>query len=153
MGTGARQLWRVFRCAEHRGDVPLRQDHFIFDVSPQAPRGQVFDHRRRHRQLYGRGGHLHRAHQGPGDVRGRHQGCCLRLNYDFQAVWKENGIQIWCRRAGPNYLEGLKKLKIASNKLGLGVKVGFPSDVEMFTGLWPRDPHHGGLKVRLRSEW
>jgi len=39
---------------------------------------------------------------------------------------KENKIQIWCRRAGPNYLEGLKKLKIASQKLGLGVKVYGP---------------------------
>eukprot|EP00439_Symbiodinium_sp_Y106_P023439 s1249_g2.t2 len=37
---------------------------------------------------------------------------------------KEHKIHIWCRRAGPNYLEGLKKLKVASDKLGLGVKVG-----------------------------
>mmetsp|Transcript_58068 Transcript_58068/g.136079 ORF Transcript_58068/g.136079 Transcript_58068/m.136079 type:complete len:1085 (-) Transcript_58068:79-3333(-) len=39
---------------------------------------------------------------------------------------KEHKIQIWCRRAGPNYLEGLKKLKVASDKLGLGVKVYGP---------------------------
>lgn len=39
---------------------------------------------------------------------------------------KENNIQIWCRRAGPNYLEGLKKLKIASDRLGLGIKVYGP---------------------------
>eukprot|EP00931_Biecheleriopsis_adriatica_P117840 TRINITY_DN9331_c0_g2_i1.p1 TRINITY_DN9331_c0_g2~~TRINITY_DN9331_c0_g2_i1.p1 ORF type:complete len:1112 (+),score=281.15 TRINITY_DN9331_c0_g2_i1:71-3337(+) len=39
---------------------------------------------------------------------------------------KENKIQIWCRRAGPNYLEGLRKLKAASDKLGLGIKVYGP---------------------------
>ncbi|CAE7674174.1 Acly [Symbiodinium pilosum] len=39
---------------------------------------------------------------------------------------KEHKIHIWCRRAGPNYLEGLKKLKVASDKLGLGVKVYGP---------------------------
>jgi len=39
---------------------------------------------------------------------------------------KENNICIWIRRAGPNYLEGLRKVKIASNKLGLGLKVYGP---------------------------
>ncbi|CAK9075820.1 unnamed protein product [Durusdinium trenchii] len=44
----------------------------------------------------------------------------------FAEQIKEHKIHIWCRRAGPNYLEGLKKLKVASQKLGLGVKVYGP---------------------------
>jgi len=39
---------------------------------------------------------------------------------------KEHKIQIWIRRAGPNYLEGLRKVKAASDKLGLGLKVYGP---------------------------
>merc|ERR1719428_2416410 len=39
---------------------------------------------------------------------------------------KEHKIKIWIRRAGPNYLEGLKKVKVASDKLGLGIKVYGP---------------------------
>jgi len=55
---------------------------------------------------------------------------------------KENKIQIWCRRAGPNYLEGLKKLKIASDRLGLGIKVYGPEThitavIPMALGLVP----------------
>ncbi|CAJ1351846.1 unnamed protein product, partial [Effrenium voratum] len=36
---------------------------------------------------------------------------------------KEHNIKILIRRAGPNYLEGLRKVKAASDKLGLGIKV------------------------------
>jgi len=39
---------------------------------------------------------------------------------------KEHNIKIWIRRAGPNYLEGLKKMKVASDKLGLGIKLYGP---------------------------
>jgi len=39
---------------------------------------------------------------------------------------KEHNIKIWVRRAGPNYLEGLRKLKAVSDKLGIGVKVYGP---------------------------
>merc|ERR1719229_1415843 len=39
---------------------------------------------------------------------------------------KEHKIQIWIRRAGPNYLEGLRKVKAASDRLGLGLKVYGP---------------------------
>jgi len=58
---------------------------------------------------------------------------------------KENKIQIWCRRAGPNYLEGLKKLKIASDRLGLGIKVYGPEThitavIPMALGLVPVIP-------------
>lgn len=39
---------------------------------------------------------------------------------------KAHKIQIWIRRAGPNYLEGLRKVKVASDRLGLGLKVYGP---------------------------
>jgi len=39
---------------------------------------------------------------------------------------KEHKIKIWVRRAGPNYLEGLRNVKAASDRLGLGVKVYGP---------------------------
>jgi len=39
---------------------------------------------------------------------------------------KEHKIKILIRRAGPNYLEGLRKVKAASDKLGLGIKVYGP---------------------------
>eukprot|EP00927_Polykrikos_kofoidii_P066399 TRINITY_DN61_c0_g1_i6.p1 TRINITY_DN61_c0_g1~~TRINITY_DN61_c0_g1_i6.p1 ORF type:complete len:1087 (+),score=161.49 TRINITY_DN61_c0_g1_i6:195-3455(+) len=44
----------------------------------------------------------------------------------FASDIKEQGIQIWIRRAGPNYLEGLRKVKVASDQLGLGLKVYGP---------------------------
>jgi len=44
----------------------------------------------------------------------------------FAADIKEHNIKIWIRRAGPNYLEGLRKVKAASDRLGLGVKVYGP---------------------------
>mmetsp|Transcript_55763 Transcript_55763/g.103149 ORF Transcript_55763/g.103149 Transcript_55763/m.103149 type:complete len:1088 (-) Transcript_55763:158-3421(-) len=45
---------------------------------------------------------------------------------DFAEDIKSHNIKIWIRRAGPNYLEGLKKMKVASDKLGLGVKLYGP---------------------------
>jgi len=39
---------------------------------------------------------------------------------------KEHKIKIWIRRAGPNYIEGLRKVKAAGEKLGLGLKVYGP---------------------------
>lgn len=38
----------------------------------------------------------------------------------------EHKIQIWIRRAGPNYLEGLRKIKAAGQRLGLPMKVYGP---------------------------
>ena len=38
------------------------------------------------------------------------------------ACLQEHKIKILIRRAGPNYLEGLRKVKAASDKLGLGIK-------------------------------
>mmetsp|Transcript_9699 Transcript_9699/g.29138 ORF Transcript_9699/g.29138 Transcript_9699/m.29138 type:complete len:1084 (-) Transcript_9699:354-3605(-) len=39
---------------------------------------------------------------------------------------KEHKIKIMIRRAGPNYIEGLRKAKAASDKLGLGIKIYGP---------------------------
>ena len=39
---------------------------------------------------------------------------------------KENKIQNWIRRAGPNYVEGRCKGKVAGDKLGLVHKVYSP---------------------------
>eukprot|EP00418_Pyrodinium_bahamense_P088114 CAMPEP_0179035810 /NCGR_PEP_ID=MMETSP0796-20121207/13298_1 /TAXON_ID=73915 /ORGANISM="Pyrodinium bahamense, Strain pbaha01" /LENGTH=551 /DNA_ID=CAMNT_0020732085 /DNA_START=74 /DNA_END=1725 /DNA_ORIENTATION=+ len=39
---------------------------------------------------------------------------------------KEHKIKIMIRRAGPNYIEGLRKVKAASEKLGLGLKIYGP---------------------------
>ena len=45
-------------------------------------------------------------------------------NLSTRCLDQENKIKILIRRAGPNYLEGLRKVKAASDKLGLGIKVG-----------------------------
>merc|ERR1719414_2681775 len=42
------------------------------------------------------------------------------------ALIKEHKITIMIRRAGPNYLEGLRKVKAVSDKLGLGIKIYGP---------------------------
>merc|ERR1719367_246507 len=39
---------------------------------------------------------------------------------------KEHKIKIMIRRAGPNYIEGLRKVKVAGDKLGLGLKIYGP---------------------------
>jgi ATP citrate (pro-S)-lyase len=39
---------------------------------------------------------------------------------------KEHGVKIWIRRAGPNYLEGLRKIKAAGQRLGLFMRVYGP---------------------------
>eukprot|EP00416_Gambierdiscus_australes_P032817 CAMPEP_0171089866 /NCGR_PEP_ID=MMETSP0766_2-20121228/27375_1 /TAXON_ID=439317 /ORGANISM="Gambierdiscus australes, Strain CAWD 149" /LENGTH=819 /DNA_ID=CAMNT_0011547785 /DNA_START=1 /DNA_END=2460 /DNA_ORIENTATION=- len=39
---------------------------------------------------------------------------------------KEHKIKIMIRRAGPNYIEGLRKVKVAGEKLGLGLKIYGP---------------------------
>merc|ERR1719243_308054 len=45
---------------------------------------------------------------------------------EFADEIKEHQIKIWIRRAGPNYLEGLRKVKAAGDRLGLGLKVYGP---------------------------
>merc|ERR1719253_2046211 len=64
---------------------------------------------------------------------------------EFAADIKEHKIKIWIRRAGPNYLEGLRKVKAASEQLGLGLKVYGPEThitavIPMALGLAPEIP-------------
>merc|ERR1719379_3181603 len=63
----------------------------------------------------------------------------------FAADIKEHKLKIWIRRAGPNYLEGLRKVKNASDRLGLGIMVYGPEThitavVPMALGLSPEIP-------------
>jgi len=39
---------------------------------------------------------------------------------------KEHNVSIWVRRAGPNYIEGLRKIRACGNRLGLNMKVYGP---------------------------
>jgi len=60
----------------------------------------------------------------------------------FADKFKEHNISVWIRRAGPNYIEGLRKIKAAGNRLGLNMKVYGPEThvtaiVPMALGLQP----------------
>eukprot|EP00928_Gymnodinium_smaydae_P012179 TRINITY_DN1442_c0_g1_i1.p1 TRINITY_DN1442_c0_g1~~TRINITY_DN1442_c0_g1_i1.p1 ORF type:complete len:1092 (+),score=205.23 TRINITY_DN1442_c0_g1_i1:71-3346(+) len=50
----------------------------------------------------------------------------IKALQSYAAEIKSHNIKIWIRRAGPNYLEGLRKVKAASDRLGLGLKVYGP---------------------------
>lgn len=50
----------------------------------------------------------------------------IRALRDFAPRLMEHKVQIWVRRAGPNYQEGLKNLKAATQELGLDAKVFGP---------------------------
>lgn len=50
----------------------------------------------------------------------------IRALRDFSSQLKEQNTQIWVRRAGPNYQEGLKNIKAATQELGLNAKVFGP---------------------------
>jgi len=61
---------------------------------------------------------------------------------DYATEIKEHKIKIWIRRAGPNYIEGLRKVKAASEMFGLGIKVYGPEThitaiIPMALGLKP----------------
>merc|ERR1719422_1360488 len=78
------------------------------------------------------------------DVAATFTGLIKALSY-FAAEIKEHKIKIWIRRAGPNYVEGLRKVKAASDKLGLGLKVYGPEPhitaiIPMALGLKPALP-------------
>jgi ATP citrate (pro-S)-lyase len=45
---------------------------------------------------------------------------------EFATLLKEHNVQIWVRRAGPNYQEGLKNMKAATQELGLNAKIFGP---------------------------
>lgn len=50
----------------------------------------------------------------------------IRALRDVAPVLKEHKVQIWVRRAGPNYQEGLKNIKGAGEELGLNMHVYGP---------------------------
>ena len=50
----------------------------------------------------------------------------IRALRDFATQLIEHNVQIWVRRAGPNYQEGLKNIKAATQELGLDAKVFGP---------------------------
>ncbi|EFW99569.1 ATP citrate lyase subunit putatibe [Grosmannia clavigera kw1407] len=45
---------------------------------------------------------------------------------DYAKALNEHNVQIWVRRAGPNYQEGLKNMKAATEELGLNAKIFGP---------------------------
>ncbi|KAM7216852.1 hypothetical protein V8F06_007721 [Rhypophila decipiens] len=45
---------------------------------------------------------------------------------EFATTLNEHNVQIWVRRAGPNYQEGLKNMKAATQELGLNAKIFGP---------------------------
>ncbi|TPX10003.1 uncharacterized protein E0L32_008850 [Thyridium curvatum] len=45
---------------------------------------------------------------------------------EYATVLIEHNVQIWVRRAGPNYQEGLKNMKAATQELGLNAKIFGP---------------------------
>jgi len=59
------------------------------------------------------------------DVAATFTGLIQALDF-FASDIKEHNIKIWVRRAGPNYLEGLRKLKVVSDKLGLDIRIYGP---------------------------
>jgi ATP citrate (pro-S)-lyase len=50
----------------------------------------------------------------------------IRALRDFSTQLIEHNVQIWVRRAGPNYQEGLKNMKAATQELGLNAKIFGP---------------------------
>jgi ATP citrate (pro-S)-lyase len=45
---------------------------------------------------------------------------------EYANTLNEHNVQIWVRRAGPNYQEGLKNMKSATQELGLNAKIFGP---------------------------
>src|SRR5947209_1343290 len=50
----------------------------------------------------------------------------IRALREFAPQLIEHNVQIWVRRAGPNYQEGLKNIKAAGDELKLQMKVYGP---------------------------
>jgi hypothetical protein len=73
----------------------------------------------------------------------------IRALRDVAPLLIEHKVQIWVRRAGPNYQEGLKNIKAVGQELGLSMHVSYsPENVKplckvvdanlLVTGLWAR---------------
>lgn len=50
----------------------------------------------------------------------------IRALRDYSTQLIEHNVQIWVRRAGPNYQEGLKNMKAATQEMGLNAKIFGP---------------------------
>jgi ATP citrate (pro-S)-lyase len=50
----------------------------------------------------------------------------IRALRDYAKQLNEHNVQIWVRRAGPNYQEGLKNMRAATQELGLDAKIFGP---------------------------
>ncbi|KAI1135395.1 hypothetical protein F5Y05DRAFT_406039 [Hypoxylon sp. FL0543] len=50
----------------------------------------------------------------------------IRALREYAKQLNEHNVQIWVRRAGPNYQEGLKNMKAATQELGLNAKIFGP---------------------------
>ncbi|KAI1372256.1 hypothetical protein F4677DRAFT_432872 [Hypoxylon crocopeplum] len=50
----------------------------------------------------------------------------IRALREYAKQLNEHNVQIWVRRAGPNYQEGLKNMKAATQELGLDAKIFGP---------------------------
>ena len=50
----------------------------------------------------------------------------IRALRDYAPQLVEHNVQVWVRRAGPNYQEGLKNIKAATQELGLDAKIFGP---------------------------
>lgn len=50
----------------------------------------------------------------------------IRALREKAPLLNEHRVQIWVRRAGPNYQEGLKNIKAVGQELGLSMKVFGP---------------------------
>lgn len=50
----------------------------------------------------------------------------IRALREYAKALDEHNVQIWVRRAGPNYQEGLKNMKAATQELGLNAKIFGP---------------------------
>jgi len=50
----------------------------------------------------------------------------IRAIREVAPILVEHKVQIWVRRAGPNYQEGLKNIKSAGEELGLNMHVYGP---------------------------
>ena len=50
----------------------------------------------------------------------------IRALREVAPILNEHNVQIWIRRAGPNYQEGLKNIKSVGQELGLNMHVYGP---------------------------
>ncbi|OTB01042.1 hypothetical protein M426DRAFT_323822 [Hypoxylon sp. CI-4A] len=50
----------------------------------------------------------------------------IRALREYATTLNEHGVKIWVRRAGPNYQEGLKNMRAATQELGLDAKIFGP---------------------------